>query len=35
MSLIFSLSSKGFAAEIGAGERAEFHAATQHGQNRQ
>ena len=35
--LIFPLYCKGFGAEMGAGEgeRVEFHAATEHGQNRQ
>jgi hypothetical protein len=33
--LIFSLCCKGFGAEMSAGERVEFHAATKHGQNRQ
>jgi hypothetical protein len=35
MSLIFFFYFKGFGAEMGAGERGEFLAATQHGQNRQ
>ena len=34
-SLIFPVYSKGTGAEMGTGERAEFHAATQHSQNRQ
>jgi hypothetical protein len=34
ISLIFSLYSKIFGAQMGAGERVEFHAATEHGQNR-
>jgi hypothetical protein len=33
--LISPFYSKGFGAEMGAGERAEFRAATQHSQNRQ
>ena len=35
ISLIFPLYSKTFGAEMGAGERVEFHAATEHGQNKQ
>ena len=31
ISLIFSLYCKGFGAEMGAGERVEFHVATEHG----
>jgi len=35
ISLILPLYCKGFGKEMGVGERAEFHAATQHHQNRQ
>ena len=35
VSLIFPLYCKEFGEEMGVGERVEFHAATQHGQNKQ